>query len=49
MNHLIRRLIDSGMPRPVALSVVRQIRDRLELEQFVEQVEEESREQMDIL
>lgn len=49
MRDLIRRLIDCGMTREVALCVMRQIRDPKERERYVEQVEEECREPMEIL
>jgi hypothetical protein len=50
MNKLIARLIDTGMPRDVAVSVCKSfLRDSnmFELERYVEGVEEECREQME--
>lgn len=48
MNRLIARLIDCGMPREIALCVLRQYRGKpREAELYVESVEESSREQME--
>ena len=52
MNLLIRRLIECGMSRKVALSAARRFRGPDALKRFeiyVEEVEEESREPMEIL
>ena len=49
MQDMVRRLIDCGMSRAVALCVLRQIRDPIERELYVEQVEAENREPMEIL
>lgn len=49
MQELVRRLIDCGMSRSVALCVLRSIRDPRDREAYVEQVEEETREPMEIL
>ena len=47
MNKLVARLIDCGMPRKVALCVLRQFADLHAAERYVEEIEEASREQMD--
>ena len=50
MNTLIKRLIDCGMTRAVALTIYRRFRrdGRLrDFEQFVEEVEQAQNEQMD--
>lgn len=50
MNNLIKRLIDCGMTRSVALTIYRRFRrdGRLrDFEHFVEEVEKEQNEQMD--
>jgi hypothetical protein len=50
MNKLIARLIDTGMPRNVAVSVCKSFlknSNMFELERYVEGVEEECREQLE--
>ena len=47
MNRLVARLIDCGMPRSVALCVLRQFHSMEDAELYVEQIEEASREQME--
>ena len=48
MNRLIARLIDCGMPRDVAVCMMRQYKGRpREFELYVESVEESQREQME--
>lgn len=50
MNKLIARLIDTGMPREIALAVYRnylRIGNMYEFERYVESVEAECREPMD--
>lgn len=50
MNKLIARLIDTGMPREVALAVYRNFKrsgNLFEFERYVIGVEEEVREQME--
>lgn len=47
MNKLVARLIKCGMSAKVALCVLRQFRDLRKAEEYVEQIEEASREQMD--
>ena len=49
MNKLVARLIDCGMTAKVALCVLRQFRDLREAEEYVERIEEASREQMEVL
>ena len=52
MNKLIARLIDCGMPREVALAVFRSYKrqnDPYGFERYVESVEEECREQMELV
>ena len=49
MQELVRRLIDSGMSRTVALCVLRQIHDKRERELYVEQIERENHEPMETL
>lgn len=49
MNKLVARLIDCGMTAKVALCVLRQFRDLREAEEYVERIEEVSREQMEVL
>lgn len=47
VNRLIARLIDCGMPREIALCMMRQYRGNPhEFELYVESVEESNREQM---
>ena len=48
MNKLVARLIDCGMTRKVALCMLRQFQDLREAERYVEQVEEASREPMEV-
>jgi len=47
MREQIKRLIDCGMSRAVALCVLRQIPDPKDRERYVEQIEEASHEQME--
>lgn len=47
MNKMISRLMDCGLSRSVALCICRKIHGR-ELELFVEAVEEETREPMEV-
>ena len=50
MNKLIARLIDTGMPRDVALAVYRsfkRLNDMYGFERYVESVEQEIREPME--
>lgn len=48
MNRLIARLIDCGMPREIAVCMMRQYKDRLrEFELYVESVEAECHEPME--
>lgn len=49
MNKLVARLIDCGMTRSVALCVLRRFPDLRSAEEYVEQIEEVSREQMEVL
>lgn len=49
MNKLVARLIDCGMTRPVALCVLRRFPDLKTAERYVEEIEEASREQMEVL
>lgn len=52
MNKLIARLIDCGMPREVALAVYHSFKrssNLWEFERYVEGVEEECREQMEVV
>ena len=44
MNLLIKRLIDCGMTRKIALSMMRKFPDRHSFELYVEEIEEASRE-----
>ena len=47
MQELVRRLIDSGMSRSVAICVLRQIHDPRDRELYVEEIEEKAHEQME--
>lgn len=49
MNRLVARLIDCGMTRSVALCVLRRFPDLETAERYVEEIEEASREQMEVL
>ena len=49
MNRLVARLIDCGMTRSVALCVLRRSPDLKTAERYVEEIEEASREQMEVL
>lgn len=49
MNKLVARLIDCGMTRSVALCVLRRFPDLKTAERYVEEIEEVSREQMEVL
>ncbi len=49
MNKLVARLIDCGMTRAVALCVLRRFPDLKTAERYVEEIEEVSREQMEVL
>ena len=49
MNKLVARLIDCGMTRSVALCVLRKFPDLKSAERYVEEIEEASREQMEVL
>ena len=49
MQELVRRLIDCGMTRSVALTMLRRIPTERDRELYVETIEEENHEQMEIL
>ena len=49
MNKLVARLIDCGMTRSVSLCVLRRFPDLKTAERYVEEIEEVSREQMEVL
>lgn len=52
MNKLIARLINAGMPREIALAVYRNFKrngNLFEFERYVEGVEEECREPMEVV
>ena len=49
MNKLVARLIDCGMTRSVSLCVLRRFPDLKAAERYVEEIEEVSREQMEVL
>ena len=49
MNKLIARLMACGMTAKVALSALRRFRCLHDAELYVEEIEEESREQVDVL
>lgn len=49
MNRLVARLIGCGMTRSVALCVLRRFPDLKTAERYVEEIEEVSREQMEVL
>lgn len=49
MQDLIRRLIDCGMSRTVALYMLRKIPGLRDREHYVEQIEEASHEQMEAI
>ena len=49
MQEFVRRLIDCGMTRSVALTMLRRIPTERERELYVETIEDENHEQMEVL